>query len=70
MAHEVGHWLGLRHTSERTGKTFDYIKDTPECPAHRDHNGDGRVDQAECAGAGAEEFDVSGSMTSTRRLQW
>lgn len=31
MAHEVGHFLGLRHTSERGGSAFDPINDTPTC---------------------------------------
>ncbi len=31
-AHEVGHWLGLYHTTELTGDAFDPIGDTPQCP--------------------------------------
>lgn len=54
MAHEGGHYLGLFHTSEAKGTTFDPIDDTPECPASKhDTNGDGRVDGNECASAGA-----------------
>ena len=30
-AHEGGHWLGLYHTSESDGETFDPIADTPTC---------------------------------------
>jgi hypothetical protein len=30
-AHEMGHYLGLYHTSERDGKQHDPIPDTPEC---------------------------------------
>lgn len=30
-AHESGHWLGLFHTSERNGDTFDALIDTPQC---------------------------------------
>ena len=29
--HELGHFFGLKHTSEYGGETFDDIKDTPEC---------------------------------------
>jgi hypothetical protein len=30
-AHEIGHYLGLYHTSERDGRQHDPIGDTPEC---------------------------------------
>jgi hypothetical protein len=30
-AHEVGHYLGLYHTSESDGRLHDPIADTPEC---------------------------------------
>ena len=31
MAHEGGHWLGLFHTSESAGNSFDPLNDTPSC---------------------------------------
>ena len=31
IAHEVGHYLGLFHTSESTGRSFDVLDDTPRC---------------------------------------
>lgn len=31
IAHEVGHYLGLNHPSERAGTRHDPIDDTPEC---------------------------------------
>ncbi len=31
IAHEVGHFLGLFHTSETDGQTHDGLDDTPEC---------------------------------------
>jgi hypothetical protein len=31
LAHEVGHYLGLFHTSEQFGQGFDPLDDTPEC---------------------------------------
>jgi hypothetical protein len=34
-AHEVGHWLGLFHTTEATGTQFDPLEDTPRCPCNR-----------------------------------
>lgn len=30
-AHEMGHWLGLFHTTESNGASFDPLDDTPEC---------------------------------------
>jgi hypothetical protein len=51
MAHETGHFLGLFHTTEKTGDTFDPIGDTPECPQT-----DGRADDAECADKGLENL--------------
>jgi len=32
LAHEVGHYLGLPHTSEQDGNTLDPFDDTPTCP--------------------------------------
>ena len=32
-AHEGGHFMGLYHTTEAPGTTFDPISDTPQCPA-------------------------------------
>ncbi len=31
LAHEVGHYLGLFHTSEQGGQGFDPLSDTPQC---------------------------------------
>jgi hypothetical protein len=31
-SHEVGHFVGLFHTTESNGRTHDLISDTPECP--------------------------------------
>ena len=51
MAHEGSHYLGLWHTTERTGLQFDPIGDTKECPRGVfDSNGDGRVSPTECRG--------------------
>jgi hypothetical protein len=32
VAHEAGHWLGLYHTTERSGTLFDPLADSPTCP--------------------------------------
>jgi hypothetical protein len=54
MAHELGHQLGLFHTSEQTGAYHDPIPDTPECTA--DGNGDGVVSYSECEGKGTDNL--------------
>lgn len=56
VSHEVAHWLGVRHTSERSGKTFDHLADTPECSAARDTNMNGLLEPGECAGAGTDNL--------------
>jgi hypothetical protein len=33
-AHEIGHWLGLFHTTESSGTFFDPLADTAPCPCH------------------------------------
>lgn len=54
IAHEIGHMMGLFHTTEQNGRSFDPIKDTPTCTAKTyDVNLDGVVDVAECQGVGA-----------------
>ena len=53
-AHEMGHWLGLYHTSESTGTSFDPLSDTAECPISRDNDSDGKVYPEECDGYGAD----------------
>ncbi|MDH5510621.1 MAG: hypothetical protein OEZ32_09745 [Nitrospinota bacterium] len=49
MAHEADHYLGLYHTTERDGMEFDFLDDTPRCPAwDHDNNNDGLVSPTEC----------------------
>jgi hypothetical protein len=49
LAHEVGHQLGLFHTSEAEGQGFDVLDDTPECTADPfDRDADGFVTAEEC----------------------
>lgn len=59
--HEAGHFLGLFHTTEEDGATFDPLPDTPECP---DSNNDGQVDELEC-GPLADNFMFYDSDSTT-----
>ncbi len=57
MAHELGHQLGLFHTTEADGTMHDTISDTAECPAApNDRNRDGMVDPEECASLGGRNL--------------
>lgn len=47
-AHELGHALGLYHTTEPFGDRFDPLSDTPECPIECDRDGDGVLLASEC----------------------
>jgi len=48
IAHELGHQLGLWHTSERSGTAHDPLDDTSECTDEHDSDGDGTMDASEC----------------------
>jgi hypothetical protein len=39
LAHELGHFLGLFHTTEKKGGKADLLADTPECVEDADANG-------------------------------
>jgi hypothetical protein len=54
LAHEIGHYLGLYHPSERDGKTHDPLSDTPECGTSYDTDHDGYVSGPECRGVNTE----------------
>jgi len=56
LAHELGHHLGLFHTTERVGIVLEPLGDTPECPIDRDTSGDGHLSAEECRGAGADNL--------------
>lgn len=55
MAHEVGHQLGLFHTTESEGGSYDVIADTPQCPESAD-DGDGELSAEECADFDGRNF--------------
>ncbi len=53
LARELGHFLGLWHTTERDGSVHDPIDDTPECPKSADGDSNGELSATECKGKGA-----------------
>jgi hypothetical protein len=55
-AHEIGHWLGLFHTTESAGANFDPVADTTTCPC------------STCAPAGAPRNACSSSSSPTHML--
>jgi hypothetical protein len=75
LAHELGHWLGLSHTSERDGETHDALTDTPECTRDSDRDRDGELVHSECGEAGGGNlmfwagygFDISREQASLLR---
>jgi hypothetical protein len=56
IAHEIGHFMGLFHTSELDGSVNEPLTDTPECRSDRDADGDGFLLPSECRGAGTENL--------------
>lgn len=49
IIHESAHFLGLSHTTDEDGRSFDFLPDTPQCSAaNADADGDKTVDVAEC----------------------
>ncbi|NOY25301.1 MAG: hypothetical protein GXP62_05460 [Oligoflexia bacterium] len=71
LAHEGAHFLGLFHTSEKTGDVQDPLSDTPECTEASNTDGNSYLDRDECAGKGADNvmfwapaIDISSTMTA------
>ncbi len=56
IAHELGHFVGLGHTTEARGDAHDALGDTPECDATHDADDDGFVDADECAADGGDNL--------------
>ncbi len=52
LSHELGHFLGLFHTTEKNGSKHDPLSDTPECL--EDGNENGVRNTHECTKAGSD----------------
>ncbi len=69
-SHEMGHQLGLFHTTERGGTYFDILSDTSECAkSDRDNNSDGLVSAEECEGYGSENIMFWTAWSASSRSQ-
>ena len=68
-AHEMGHQLGLFHTTESGGTVFDIISDTAECPKSLDKDSNSLIQMSaeECEGYGAENVMFWTSWSSSSR---
>ena len=55
-AHEVGHFLGLFHTTEKTGLRFDILADTPQCPFSFASPNSQEVTVQNCLGRGGQNL--------------
>ena len=56
-AHEMGHQLGLFHTTESGGTVFDILTDTAEClNSTKDFDNNGKMSAEECEGYGGENL--------------
>jgi hypothetical protein len=66
-AHEMGHQLGLFHTTEMGGTVFDILTDTPECSNSRDNDGDGKMSAEECEDYGGENVMFWTAWSSSSR---
>lgn len=54
LAHEMGHYFGLFHTTESDGSRTPILSDRPHCGSDNDDDGDGTVTGPECRGKGAD----------------
>ncbi len=73
LLHEGSHLMGMVHTTESEGTFFDLFDDTPECNADQfDDNGDGEVDDFECASADGRNymFWLGGGLNMSNDQAW
>ena len=67
VTHEMGHQLGLFHTSESGGTVFDILNDTDDCPISKDIDNNGNISAEECDGFGADNVMFWTSWSSASR---
>ena len=69
-AHEMGHQLGLFHTTEKEGTVFDILSDTPECLSnYQDNDSNGTVTAEECNSFGGDNLMFWTSWSSESRSE-
>jgi len=56
LFHELGHQLGLFHTSERDGSSIEPLRDTPICGPDQDLDANAVLRAAECTEHGADNL--------------
>ena len=57
IVHEGSHFMGLTHTTEADGSSFDLFDDTPECPSNKyDLDASGEVEEYECIEADSSNY--------------
>ncbi len=67
-AHEMGHQLGLFHTTESGGTVFDILTDTTEClNSTKDFDSNGKMSAEECEGYGGENLMFWTAWTTSSR---
>ena len=67
-AHQIGLQLGLFHTTESGGATFDILSDTLECRrSTQDNNSDGIMSAEECEEYGGENVMFWTAWNTTSR---
>ena len=62
MAHEIGHYLGLFHTSESGGNEHDPVLDTPICTSTESVNGNSWITPQSCR-TDARQFPLNSGKT-------
>ena len=56
LLHEIGHFLGLFHTTESSGTVLDPLADTVECTSAEDKDEDHELSTDECWDEGADNL--------------
>ncbi|MDB4988375.1 MAG: hypothetical protein JWN04_3553 [Myxococcaceae bacterium] len=71
LMHELGHFLGLFHTTEGSGAVLDPLSDTPACPIAQDLDQDHELSTVECVDYGADNlmfWTGVGSLLTTQQI--